>query len=126
MRDVGEGAVVIVVIEMACGRFSRWRASRLVPLTMKYVGPAVVVVVEDGDARAGGFDDVFFGVHAAENHRVGETGFFGDIGEMGEGFRIAFRKLSCAKEDGKRQEQSKRDPRGLETEERTMRSDRKS
>src|SRR5580704_8334549 len=112
---VGESAVVIVVIEMACGRFSGG-SIEAGAIDDKYVGPAVVVVVEDGDSRSGSFKDVFFGVHAAEHHWVRETCFLGDIGEMSEGLRIAFRELACAEEDGKREEQSKRDPRSLETE----------
>src|SRR5580698_9890978 len=118
-RDVGEGAVVIIVVKMACGCFTGGSVEAGA-VDDKYVGPAVVVVVEDGDSRSGSFKDVFFGVHAAEHHWVRETCFLGDIGEMSEGLRIAFRELTCAEENGKRQEQSKRDPRGFETEERTM------
>ena len=54
-------------------------------IDQKNVGPAIIVVIEDGDAGAGGLDDVFLGVDAAEDFLHGEAGFFGDIGEVGEG-----------------------------------------
>ena len=89
LGDVGERAVVIVVVEMV-----RWRASfcardgviELRAVDDENVGPAVVVVVEDGDAGAGGFDDVFFGGDAAKGVGHCEAGFFGDVGEVGERF----------------------------------------
>src|SRR5580692_4430764 len=87
--DIGESTVVIVVIEMAGGRF-RGGGIEAGAVNDEDVRPAVVVVVEDGDAGSGGFDDVFLGVHAAENDRIGKAGFFGDVGEMGDGFEIAF------------------------------------
>ena len=120
LRDIGESAVVIVVIEMARGRFSRSGRVKAGAVDDENVGPAVVVVVEDGDTRSGGFDDVFLGVHAAEDYGIGKACLFRDVGEMGERFGSVFGELACAEENQKRREQNKRDPRRLETEERTM------
>ncbi len=107
--DIGERAVAIVVVEMAGRRFSGGSIEACA-VDDEDVRPAVVVVVEDGDARSRGFNDVFLGVHAAENHGVGETCFFGDVGEMSEGFGIAFWELACAEENRKRQKENKRNP----------------
>src|SRR5260370_6909364 len=56
------------------------------------VRPAVVVVVEDGDAGACGFDDVFFSILAAENDWRCEPSFGGDIRKMRDWFCIRFRR----------------------------------
>ncbi len=56
LGDVGEGAVVVVVVEAV-----------LAEVGDVDVGPAVVVVVGDGDAEAPAF--------------VGDAGFGGDVGE---------------------------------------------
>ena len=120
LRDVGESAVVIVVVKMARGRFCGRGRVEACPVDNENVRPAVVVVIEDGDARSGGFDDVFLAVHAAENYGIGKARFFCDVGEMGEGFGCTFGELACAEENGKRREHNKRDPEGFETGERTM------
>ena len=54
----------------------------------KNIRPAVVVIIKNGHAGAGGFDDVFFGVDAAEDIAGGETGFGGDIHELRDGLRF--------------------------------------
>ena len=46
-RDVGEGAVVIVVVEMACGQFSRGGRIEACAVNDEDVGPAVVIIVKD-------------------------------------------------------------------------------
>ena len=56
--DVGEGAVVIVAVEVVGGRLPGGKSFELGAIDQEDVGPSVVVVVEDGDAGAGGFDDV--------------------------------------------------------------------
>src|SRR5580700_12077264 len=101
---------------MACWNFSGGRRAEAGAVDDEDVGPAVVVVVEDGDAGSGGFNDVFFGVHAAENHGIGETCFFGYVDEMCERFGIAFWELCGAEEKRKRQKKSKRNPREFEME----------
>jgi len=117
--DIGESAVVIIVIEMARGR-SCWGGIEACAVNDEDVRPAVVVVVEDGDARSRGFNDVFFGVYAAENDGICKACIFGDVGEMGEGLWIAIRKLVCAEENGKRQKKDKRNAGDFESLERTM------
>src|ERR1700722_4865131 len=102
LGDVGETAVVIVVIQMTSGGFLGGSRIEAGAVSDENVGPAVVVVVENGDAGAGGFKDVFFGVYAAKNYRVGETCFFGGVGEMCEGFGIVSWELRSAEEKRKR------------------------
>src|SRR5260370_19016217 len=46
------------------------------------MGQVLVVVVENRQACAGGLNDVFFRVFAAEDHGGGEPGLRGGIGEM--------------------------------------------
>jgi len=101
---------------MARRRFCGRRRIKACAVDDENVRPAIVVVVENGDARSGGFNDVFLGVHAAEDHRVGEACFFRDVGEMCERFESAFGELACGEENGKRREQNKRDPGGFEAE----------
>ena len=79
--DVGESAVVIVAVKVVGGSLSGGKAFELRAVDDKDVGPSVIVVVEDGDAGAGGLDDVFLCIHAAEDVLRGEAGFFGDVGE---------------------------------------------
>jgi|SRR5580658_85799 hypothetical protein len=120
LRNVGEGAVVIVVVQMAGGCLCGKRRVEACPVDDENIWPPIVVVIEDGDTRSRGFNDVFLRVHAAENYGGGKACFFRDVGEMGERFGSAFGELACAEENGKRQKQNKRDPEGFETEERTM------
>ena len=80
----------------------------------------MVVVVEDGRAGSGGFNNVFLGVDTAENYGVSEAGFLGDVGEVSERFRIAFWKLTGADEKREGQKQREREPREFETERRMM------
>jgi len=110
---------VVVVVEMA-GRSFSGRRIESGAIDDENIRPAVVVVIEDGDARSGGFNDVFLGVRAAENDLVGESGFGGDVGEMSERFGSALRALRGAKEKGNRKEQCKKSPGGFETEPRTI------
>src|SRR5258706_507257 len=49
------------------------------------VGPAIIVVIEDGDAGSRGLDDVFLRVFAAENDRCCKSGFLRDVGKMRDG-----------------------------------------
>src|SRR5580704_2414120 len=111
LSDVSESSVMIIMIEMACVSFSGRRRVKAGAIDDENVGPAVVVVVENGDPGSRGFNDVFFCVHAAENHRIGETCFFGDIGEMCERSGIVFWELRGAEEKRRRQKKSKRNPR---------------
>src|SRR5579859_1272540 len=120
VRDIGESTVVIVMVEMAGREIARGRRIESGAVHDEDVWPAVVVVIEDGDASSGRFNDVFFGVHAAKDFRGGETGFFGDIGEMSDGFGNGLWELASVEEKRKRREQSKKNPEAMETETRTM------
>ena len=82
--DIREGAVMIVAVEMTGGGFALGSAFESGAIDEEDVGPAVVVVVEDGDASAGGFEDVFFGVDAAEYGFGGQAGLLGYVGEVGD------------------------------------------
>ena len=86
--NVGEGSVVIVAIEVVGGSFAGRKAFERGAVDEKNVRPAVVVVVEDGHAGAGGFDDVFLGVHAAKGVRGRESGFGGDVYEVRDRFSV--------------------------------------
>src|SRR2546426_11131965 len=83
--DVGEGAVVIVAIEMVGGSFSGGRAFEFGTVDQENVGPTVIVVVKDGDAGSSSFDDVLLRVEAAEYVLGGEAGFLGDVSEGSDG-----------------------------------------
>jgi hypothetical protein len=79
--DVGEGAVVIVVIQAVGRALPGGKSFELRAIHQKDVRPAVVVIVENCDAGSGGFDDVFFAVDAAESVLRGEAGFLGQVDE---------------------------------------------
>src|SRR6202050_3528423 len=85
--DVGKGAVAVVVIQMIGRSTGRGRTIQRRPVDDENVGPAVVVVVKGCHTGAGGLDDVFFCVHAAEGVGHGEAGVLGDVGEIGERLR---------------------------------------
>jgi len=85
LSDIGEGAVVVVAVEMIRGSFVRSEAAvELCAVDDEDVGPAVVIVIEDRDASAGGFDNVFFRGDAAEGVGHREAGSFRDVREIRE------------------------------------------
>jgi len=73
---------VIVVIKMARWPLPGRQAFQFCAVHDEDVGPAVVVIIENRDAGAGCFDDVFFGVLSAKNNRCGEPSFLRDVTEM--------------------------------------------
>ena len=80
--DVGEGAVAIVFVEMR----SRRLAGRPVGVEARAVGeinvePAVVVVIEKGQAAALGFDDVALVIDRAPDVGSIQAGFVGHVDE---------------------------------------------
>ena len=81
-RDVGESAVMVVAIKVARWGFPWREGIKRRAVHHKNVGPAVVVIVKDGDAGAGGFDNVLFRVFPAENDGRGQAGFLGDVRKM--------------------------------------------
>ena len=76
---IGEGAVAVAVIEvrMLHGRF---RADGR-PVREEQIEDAVVVVIEEGDSRAGRLEDVGVRVRAAEHGAVFQTRGGSDVGE---------------------------------------------
>jgi hypothetical protein len=84
LGDIGKRAVVIVAVEMIGGSvlYVYGRAFELCTVDDEDVGPTVVVVIEDGDAGAGGFDDVLLCVAAAEDVRHRDARFFGDVEKL--------------------------------------------
>ena len=120
LRDVGKGSVVIVVVEVARRSSLGGRCVESGAVDNEDVRPAIVVVIEDGDAGSGGLDDVFLGVDAAKNFDDVEACFFGDIGEMRERFGISFGEQGGAEEKRNGQKQREKSPRAFEREWRTM------
>ncbi len=80
MGDVGEGAVVIVVVELGRGMFGGL-AGPVGAVDEEDVGPAVVVVVDESDTGAHGFGKIFF----AEGSVVVEEADAGLLGDVAEG-----------------------------------------
>ena len=103
LGDIGKRAFVIVAVEMIGGSIFYGRALEFCAVDDEDVGPAVIVVVENRDAGAGGFDDVFFGGYATEGVGHGEAGLFCDVREVGE------RLGGCALGIGEREEKGKRE-----------------
>ena len=79
--DVGEGAVAIVLEQVRVRFFAFGEAFQPPAVHQKDVEPAVVVVVVEGDAAAGGLEQVLVLVLAAEDGLGVETSFAGDVGE---------------------------------------------
>src|SRR5262249_25859252 len=90
LGDIGESAIVVVAIEMVGGRLAgRECLVELGAFGDEVVGPAVIVVVENGDPSAGGLDDVFLGGDPAEDVAHGETRFGGVVDKECERLSIA-------------------------------------
>src|SRR5207247_6623749 len=79
LSDVHECAVAAVSIQMAPRRGVAGRGFETGAVDEKNVGPAVVVVIQDRDASAGGFEDVVLGVFAADDRARGQTGGGGQV-----------------------------------------------
>ena len=105
--DVGEGAVVVVVEEVAGGLVlfvpgvCAWEGGAV---DEEDVRPAVAVVVEDGDAGAGGLDDVTFGLDAAVNVANGDASLRRDIDEPCRGRVIGRGRVGLLGEGDRRKE----------------------
>src|SRR5205814_456719 len=103
--DVGESAVAIVFEKMIGGFLAGGKTFEAPAVDEKNVQPAVVVIIVEGDAAAGGFEKIFIFVLAAENGFGVEAGFARDVeegnakivrGSNGGGLRrnVALRKES--------------------------------
>jgi len=129
--DIGKCTIMIVVVEMAGGGFGSGKTFEGGAVDDEDVRPAVIVVIEDGDAGPGGFNDVFLGVDAAKDDDVREAGLFRDVGEISDGLGVfigygregadilILRRASEGKNE-ERQERREPYPRALETEQPEM------
>ena len=88
--DVGESAVAIVLEEMRGGLLAGGEAFEAPAVDQKNIQPAVVVVVVESDAAAGGLEQIFVLVLAAEDGFCVESGFPGDIHETDAKVRNGF------------------------------------
>src|ERR1700682_4131298 len=73
---------MIIVIEVIGWRVAGGQILQGSPIDDKNVGPAVVIVVKDGDASASGFDDELFGTFPAEGGWSGEARFLRDVSKV--------------------------------------------
>jgi len=79
--DIGESTVAIVLEKMIGGLLAGGKAFEARAVDEKNVQPAVVVVIIEGDAAAGGFEEILVLVLAAENGLGVEAGFPRDVEE---------------------------------------------
>ena len=79
--DVGEGAVAVVLEEVAIRLLAFGEALEPPAVDQENVEPVVVVVVVEGDAAAGGFEQVLVLVLAAEDGFGVEAGLLADVDE---------------------------------------------
>src|SRR4029077_19844774 len=84
--DVGEGAVVIVVVELGRGMFGGL-ARPVGAVDEEDVGPAIVVVIDESDTGAHGFGKIFFAEGGVVVEEV-DAGLLSDVaeGNGGQGF----------------------------------------
>src|SRR5260370_1267523 len=94
--NIGERAVMVVAVEVArrCTALRQGFQRRAV--YDENVGPAIIVVIENGDAGSRRFDDVFFRLFSTENDWRGEAGFLRHVGEMHDRPGVCFLGLSSA------------------------------
>src|ERR1700722_5959400 len=96
---IGEGSIVVVAVEMVGGGPSVGKAFESGSIDEEDVRPSIVVVIEDGDAGPGGFDNVFFRGQAAENVGEGQSCLFGHVNEIDRGVggpcRVRLLRTSC-------------------------------
>ena len=95
-RHVRECSVMIVMIEVVRRRASCREAFQGRAIHKEDIRPAIVVVIEDGYACSRALQDVSAALFASEDIRHGETGFLGDVCEVGDrrGFSRRMRGLA--------------------------------
>src|ERR1700676_4620301 len=84
--DIGEGAVVIIVVQVAGRRVRSVKRIERGSIDDENVRPAVIFVVKYRHAGASGFDDVFFDVHSAKDDFCSQAGLLSLVGEISDGF----------------------------------------
>jgi len=80
VRHVGERAIVIVVIELRRGMLADVTGP-VHAVDQENVGPAVVIVIDEGHAGAHSFGEIFFAEGAVVVHEM-DPGLFGDVAEL--------------------------------------------
>ncbi len=86
-RNVGECAITIVLVKMCGGSLPLGPfLAEECAVREVYIEPAVMIVIEEGDSGALGFNDVFLGVGIAPDVGSGEAGFVGDVNILDGGF----------------------------------------
>ncbi len=80
-RDVGERAVVVVVVKLQRGRAGVGVSGKIVAVDQDDVGISVVVVVDEGAARAHGFRQPLLSEGAVVVGEV-DSGLGGDVAEV--------------------------------------------
>src|SRR5882762_7546185 len=93
--DIGESAVVIVVVEVARRRSGSWQGFQFRAVHDENIRPTIVVVIKNGYAGARGFNDVFFCRFAAKNYRSSEPSFLRHVGEMHNGLGVCILGLAA-------------------------------
>jgi len=78
---------VVVVKEVICRASTGWLI-QCGSIHDEDVWPAVVVVVENSYAGAGGLDDVFLRLFIAGDNLELQAGFFGDVLKVRDGLRL--------------------------------------
>ena len=107
-RYIGKCTVVVVVIEVVRRRALTSRAFQRGSVDQKNIRPPVIVIVKNGDARSGGFDDVFFGFFPAKNVKGKQSSLLRLVGEIHNRSGLGLRARTCGK---RRKEKQRRDRR---------------
>src|SRR5256885_12095683 len=81
---IRKGSVMIIAIKMVSGTLAGRKSFQRCTVDEENVRPAVVVVIEYRDTGAGGFNNVFLGVHSPEHVRHRESSLLGDIRKVSE------------------------------------------
>ena len=89
--DVDKSSVAIILEKMRSGLLPCGKTFQARAVHEKNVEPAVVVVIVEGDAAAGRFEQIFVFVFAAEERFDVEAGFFRDVDEADAEVRPAWR-----------------------------------
>src|SRR4029077_1490731 len=78
----GERTVAIIFVQAIGGLLAGGKAFQTRAIHQKNIEPAIVVVIVEGDAAAGGLQQIFVFVLAAKNHFGVEAGFLRDVHEI--------------------------------------------
>ena len=96
LRHVSKRSVVIVAVKVVCRRFFPRQRIERGSVHYKYVGPSVVVVVENRHSGSGRLDDEFLCVNAAKRVWRVQASFLRFINEVGDVLSLRFRRMLLA------------------------------